>query len=403
MATFRLQSFSHAEVLRMADRSRLLQLLDPFRSFFDKRNCPLPPIDGNTPINYEKLIGVFMNPDDSTERTPQTLIDTLYVIDEMATTEGMDALLNAVRDADIRLDGNRADTPIDVAIQVWLADQELVQNKHAEQYLLTPRSFEYFPRSVEEVPDFKLPASKVLRAMEPDLDKWFEEHRRGRGARVFMFPREGAVWFMVRHGQPLRREGSIEAGKSTSVLYRPECFDIVIYDHSLGELRIHAGSKGEKSLYREVFGKHLFGSAGFFGVGGKFTLDPLRVSGEACLECADIEGIERIDLCEVQFHWGGAQTEVEVRKASNVFAAYASRERSFPVSPKITKAVFNVKFADSTKTRKVTVSVPNRTSCRRNEDSTLVERWLLARGFTVNSEAATSSRAARTGEVLVES
>lgn len=400
MATFNLRSFSRVEDLRMVARNRLLRLLNEYRPFFQKRSCPLPRESATDAIDYEKLIDVFMTPDDPVERTPQKLIDTLYLIDEMSTPAGMDALLKAASEEGITLENNGSETPIDVAIQVWLADPEVVQSKHAEQNLLDPRSFEYFPRSGGRVPDFKLPQAKVLRAMEPELDNWFDEHRRGRGARVFMFPREGTVWFLVRHGQPLRREGSIEAGESTSVLYRPECFDVVIYDQALGELRIHTGSKGEQTLYRETFGKHLFGNKDFFGTGSKFTLDPLRADGEASLECADIAGIERIVLCEIHFYWGGAQNEVEVRKASDLFAAYAARERPFPDTPKIVQARFSVKFADSHKTRKVTVSAPNRTSCVRDDDSGLIEKWLAARGFTVNPGADSDNRPRRAGAVL---
>jgi hypothetical protein len=54
--------------------------------------------------------------------------------------------------------------------------------------------------------------------------------------------------------------------------------------------------------------------------------------------CSDIEGIEWIRLKEVHFYWGGAEGEVEVRKAKDVFAAYVKRNATFPRA-RIIKAV----------------------------------------------------------------
>jgi hypothetical protein len=235
--------------------------------------------------------------------------------------------------------------------------------------------------------------------MEGQLDDWFDKHKRGRGARVYMFPREDHVWFLIRHGQPLRREGSIEDGKPTSVLFRPEKFDIVIYDQALAELRINAASKGEKELYRETFGATLFGSKDFFTTADKFTLDPLRVDGEDSVNCSDIVGIEWIKLKEIQFLWGGAQAEIETRKARDIFAAYTARNASMPTRPKIIKARFEMKFDGSKKTRKVAVRA-NGTQCLRNEDDTLIYQWLKLRGFIIAEEEDGSGAGNKTDAVL---
>jgi len=48
------------------------------------------------------------------------------------------------------------------------------------------------------------------------------EKRRGRGMKVFLFDRGKEIWFLVRHGQPFQREGSLVKGHSRSIYYRPE-------------------------------------------------------------------------------------------------------------------------------------------------------------------------------------
>jgi len=382
MATFNLRAFSRPELLRTIAPARLIALLEPYRTFLTARTFALPSAGDGAQIDYDRLTGIFMTPDAPDAKTPQPLIDTLYVLDEMATAEGMDALVAGATKAGVTLSHAADQTPIDVCVEAWLADSDFVQSKHAEQYLEHLKSFEYYPPSGDTVPDFKLPKTAVLRTLESRLDDWFEKHKRGRGARVYMFPREQHVWFLIRHGQPLRREGSLEDGKPSSVLYRPEKFDIVIYDQSLAELRINAGTKGERELYRASFGAVLFKDEDFFAIADKFTLDPLRVDGEDSLKCDDIDGIEWIKLKEIQFRWGGAQGEIEIRKAKDVFAAYTARKASMPARPKIIKARFEVKFDGSKKTRKVAVHA-NGTQCLRNEDSLLIDQWLKLRRFIV--------------------
>ncbi|HMQ28909.1 MAG TPA: TPM domain-containing protein, partial [Acidimicrobiales bacterium] len=98
----------------------------------------------------------------------------------------------------------------DVAVQVWLPDRQLQEAEHAQQYLYRPRSFEYSQTDRAEVPPFVMPPAARFRALERELDDWFEERRRGRGTRVFAYQRDDAVWFLVRHGEPYKREESLD-------------------------------------------------------------------------------------------------------------------------------------------------------------------------------------------------
>jgi hypothetical protein len=78
------------------------------------------------------------------------------------------------------------------------------------------------------------------------------------------------VWFLVRHGDPFKRESTIaENGESVGVYYWPEKFDVLVLDPTDGDLRINARNKGEKKEYRKVLGRHLYGEDGFFSVENK--------------------------------------------------------------------------------------------------------------------------------------
>jgi hypothetical protein len=104
------------------------------------------------------------------------------------------------------------------------------------------------------------------------------------------------------------------------------------------------------------------------------------------MACGDIEGLESITLVEVQFLWGGAYREIEIRKATDVFAAFESRDRDLPESPRIIKAVLKVKFSDSKTERSVTIRPPNIAQYTRDSDAVILEQWLEQRGFILHTE-----------------
>ena len=82
-----------------------------------------------------------MSPD---SKVPRELIDALYLVDEMATHEGMDALLEEAARQSLTIFYSEEDSPADVVIRMWLLKKDIVERKHAEQYLKTVRTFESY-------------------------------------------------------------------------------------------------------------------------------------------------------------------------------------------------------------------------------------------------------------------
>ncbi|MBI1900554.1 MAG: hypothetical protein HYS13_05505 [Planctomycetia bacterium] len=380
MATFRLRHFSNPQTLRAIAPERLLSFLDPFRGFFAAQGYALPSAAHAYSIDHQALVDIFMSPDES---TPKELLDAVYLVDEMSGPEEMNALLEA---ADLPLDSGSDHSPADIAVQVWLLDSEILERKHAERFLFKPKSFEYYQSDRDEPPAFNLPAPATRQNLERGLDDWFDSKKRGRNCRVFIYPREHEVAFLVRHGEPFKREESQDGTDVSSVCYRPIKYDVVVYDRLLGELRIHAQLVGEKKLYCQQFGDHLFGDEGCFPGKNKYTLEPLREDGVDSLACGDIEGIESITLVEVEFFWGGAYRAGDCRKADDIFADLELRQRHLPEGGRIVKAVFKVKFADSKTPRSLKIKPPNVAQYTRDSDAGLVEQWLKLRGFIVHEE-----------------
>lgn len=382
MATFNLRRFSKPGMLRRIDPEHLIAFLEPHANYFSGRGVELelPSTDNGDELDYNALSQALLNPNAT---TPDDLAEALYYVNEMSTQEGFDSLQDAIADTDLDVVIGENAAHADLAIQVWMQDRDLVERLHAEQFLFRPRSFEYFKTDNGSVPNFEEPPTETIRALEADLDEWFAKKRRGKHSKVYVFPKEDYTWFLVRHGKPYARESVIEAGESASQYFRPEKFDVIVYNPALGEIRMNAETKGEKELYRTKFGQHFFGGSDFFNGKSKFTLDPLREVGEDSLLCDDIDGMDWVRLKEYQIFRGGSQKEVEIRKAEDIFASLNERERSFPQGGPITRASFLIKFTDSKNARTLKISSGNRAQFKRDDDTEIIEQWMTNRGFIV--------------------
>ncbi|MEQ9616631.1 MAG: hypothetical protein RLN60_01210 [Phycisphaerales bacterium] len=378
MATFNPRRFTRPDVLRTIGRAHLIAFLERFESYLSEQGLMIPPAAGDTEIDFERLSTVLASP---AHNPPIELVDALYFINDLSNDEALNALLDAAKEAGIEMEGEEH-SPADVAVRVWLANPALLEQQQARQYVHRPRSFEYFPMRDENrhVPEFKQPSPDTLRKLEGALDDWFIEKKRGRGCRIQPFPEKHRVLFLVSHGDPLRREGKLEDGAQSTVLYRPVKYDVVVYDMAIGELRINAATVGEKKLYCRAFGKHLLGDPEFFGEADKYTLDPLRVDGEESLGCEGVSGIESIHLVEIHYLRPGNPMETEIRKSKDIFAGLRNRGASMPARPKILLAKFDVKFTNGKNPRRVTVTA-HRASYSRDDDGDAVNQWLEARGF----------------------
>jgi hypothetical protein len=147
MATFRLRYFSRPDTLRSIAPSRLLELLDPYREVLAAAGCALPAVAREDLVPYQRLGELLAA---TSEALPADLLNVLYLVDEMATPEGADALLEAVFEENLPLDTDQEQTPADVAVQVWLRRPALLERKHAERMTLRPRTFEYYQTARED-------------------------------------------------------------------------------------------------------------------------------------------------------------------------------------------------------------------------------------------------------------
>lgn len=383
MATFALRRFSNAELLKSVEPAALMQLLLPYADYFKGRSVDFSSFAGSG-LNYDAIAQVLASPDAT---TPSPLVDDLYFVDEMATKAGMDSLLEAIAARGIALQFGADATPADVAVQVRLVAPELLERTHAESAIMRKRrSYECFQARPGALWNCSPPQETQIRVFEAELGWRLEAMKRGRDCKLFVFHRPDSVWLLVRHGDPRRREGTIEHGVAGSVHYRPEKYDVIRYDPHLGKLAINADNKKIVAHYQELVGELLFGDRTRFPAPLKYTLEPLKKLGENSVACSDIDGIDSITLKEVKIYWGGTQAESTTHSAKDYFAVMKQRGIQFPEKAQIVKASFLIKFSNVKAPRTVTITHGNKATFTRDGDAPLVEEWLNRRGFLLRED-----------------
>lgn len=382
MAVPDIRYFSHAGDLKGASPQNLAQLLMPYTDFLKSKGLSLPKsgMEVNS-FDYAALSNILMTSDSN---IPCGLIDSLQCIREMATPETMDYLLREAGIHGVPIDDPDL-SPADLAVQVWLHDKSILERVYAEQFLIRPCTFVYFQGREEGNTRFREPCPNIIRALEGDLDQWFQRKKRGCGCRVFVYPRQDGIWFLVWHGAPFRREGCIENGEPSCISYRPERYDVLIYQPATGELQIDADAIAEREIYRRYFGRHFFGDDHHFPGTAIYTLDPLRANGERALVCSDVDGMKLVRLCRIEFVIGRLFRSIETIESEDIFAAINAGDISIPHNARVSEGGFRIEFSDSRVPREVAIRPSNVIYYQRDSDCIVVEPWLRLRGFMLNS------------------
>jgi hypothetical protein len=334
-------------------------------------------------IDYDNLVKVFMEP---TPDMPPELMDGLHLVHEMGRPRRMDDMLEEARVHGLDLGLGEEATAEDVAVKLLLLDPRLLENLHNCHEVTRPRGFQYFSTDASPVPAFPDPTLEQLRTLEQRLDAFYVAWRRGTGTRVFAYCQRRAwqdspEWlFLVRHGAPFRREEAMENGEPTSVLYRPRRYAVLKYDTGRGEMGVYCSAPRERQVLLKSFGSCLFGRNDFFPGVAKFDLRPLVDCGRACLACADVPGIEEVKLTHVEFFHRREPWRRVSQQADDIFALIEGAHMQWPEKvDEITKATFTVRLWRQKRPRRVTIVPCNRALYSRDEESSLLERWMEAR------------------------
>jgi hypothetical protein len=388
MATFNLRRFSRPEMLRKIDRNHLISFLEPYAAYFSTRGVNLPGPGAANGLDYKALSIALANPDPSAN--PE-LFDALFLVHELSTPEAFDAVQEAIQGHEFEEEIPSDLSPADLAIRVYQLDTNILDRVHARQEMLRPRSFVYFQSLAQTNGGIGFPEQRKITTIEEALNHGFDRKRRGKTAKVIPFNNDGNMWFLVRRGAVLNRQGIIRNdGESDSLYYRPERYDTVVYNQGNNEIRMNVrnSSKWLLELYRCVFSDQLFGNIDYFKRRNKFTLEPLRQDGKSCLECGDVEGIDNVILTEYTILYNPNFNESVTHHADDVFGLLEARRRKFPSGGSLVRAKFKIKFSDAKNPRNVTINKGNRAGFKIDDDSLVLEQWLTNRGFISETDNA---------------
>lgn len=380
MATYDLKRFARLHILKSVKPAHLAEFLEPYREYFASRQFDLSKIGNDMSVeDFNAMLGVLINPDAD---TPQRLIDALYHVDEMATSEGMETLIAEYGKAGYFFD-DPDPTPADVAVRAWTMNSRLFESTYAKLSRLKPRVYRFYQGASDGHSEPL--GEQALLALEKDLNDWSEKNKLGRHCRVFPFIGDGDHCYIVRRGKPHARVSTINKGESSCAFFQPETFDAVAYDLETGQLRVAAGTKGTVKLYRTTFGKHMFGSEDHFPEASLYDLQSLLSEGRECLLCDDIPGMVGVKLCKIQVSLGGGHDGSTTWEASDVYEIPEFLEKTAPDAT-VLSASFAVKFSGSTRARTSEVKPPNSLKYRRDGDGRVMERWLRARRLAIRDE-----------------
>lgn len=379
MSSFSSLIFTRPKVLHSANRSVLRSFLDPYRDFLTARGVDFEelanPENGDA---FNPLIQTFLSPQAD---TPAELIDAVFCVSELATPDAVDVLANAAQNLGVKLPANA--TPAEIAMLLYMASPDVAQALHYERLPLRARAFEYFSTESVTAPVFEPPITETIQALERSLNIWFEKRRMGCGCRIFNYTRDHETWFLIRHGDYYRREATVaDDGGAASVQFRPEKFDVLVYDSLSDEIRINARTPAIRDRYRTTFSVELFGRENHFPNTHKYSLDPIRRDGSACVECVDVPGLVWIRLVKIEYELPELEREVRSHKAEDMFNAMACRQFELKPNARLLQATFKVRFRDNPLPRSVTIKPTNVALYTRDDDSQLIEEWLMRRGFT---------------------
>jgi hypothetical protein len=335
---------------------------------------------------YKELANVFMRP----EGIPVPLHEALYFIKGLDNQGGLDRIVEAANAGRLKIDLAEESSIADKALQAWLQNERLVKQMHVEVGLDASKSFLHFQAQTAKKPTMK-EFAKVRDDIEASLAVVFEDAGRGYWSEVSCHVRGKDVVFVVRHGEPFRRETKRVKDGTEPLFYWPSSQDLVVYNEEYWDLRMNVQSRWQKKAYAENFGHWLFGDAHLFKEAPLYTLEPLRARGYDVLQ-GEAYGIDTIRLVELHSGVDEETNDVRIRRADDVLAAYQregaeagaeAENGSLLEGEPLLLAKFAVKFRDSGRERVVTVNPPNRAKYTQDRDGQCVTAWLRGAEFVL--------------------
>jgi hypothetical protein len=377
MAQLRFKNFSDLTFIQRVDKPRFLApLLTPHKAYFQRQGLDVDKLK-NGDGHDRQLLEVFTKPD---EDMPAGLLESLYVLDDLADEAGHDRILAEAERQGVQLNGIVGEdlSPGEFAIAVQLQHARVVRVAHDRTIYRKIKNYEEYQSKNGKQLTLKVAKAKRA-ALEADLAPWFESKNRSRACEIYVYEEKDDLKFEITHGRPFRTDGTIDKKlKRSRVAYRPQKHDSVMYDTRTGVLKLNAQTAAEKDLYRKSIGKILFDDADYFPAGDIYTLAPLRSAKPAIVTVA---GIDSARLTEVWIQVDDEHGFVQTSRAYNLLAVAERHGNPNFAQGKIVRASFLIKYRSGGRPRKLELRPPNVAIYDRARDGEPAEAFMHANGF----------------------
>lgn len=376
MPQLRFRNFADLAFVQSVDKPHYLsQLLARHADYFSRHGVDIRALTNDDDC-ARMLVEVFTRPDDS---MPGDLLHALYVLDEVADEAGVERIHDEAGKLNIDLSGLPDNLcPGDFAIAIHLAHPELIRVCHEKTVCQkVKRYYEYRSRDGRRLDLATVKAN--ITAIQNALAPWFDARKRTRTCRVFAYEQDDEIRILVTHGALFRSDPSITGTLELSRIgWWPQKHDSVIYGRRTGILKVHAQYPAERTAYREVFGRILFGDDAYFPESASYNLEALRTNGG---QLVLVEGMKAAHLTEVVVDIDSAECRQAIWKGEDMTSTVAGHG-VLPFPPgELVVACFGIEYASGGRARKLEVRLPNVADHDRERDGPIVESFLRANGF----------------------
>lgn len=373
MPRLQFRNFSDLGFIQSVDKPRFLgPLLADHKDYFIRQGLNVARLTNDDDCD-RKLLAAFTQAD---EDMPPALLETLYELDDLSDESGHDRILEEADRMDIKLNGIYEDlNPGEFAIAVFRDHAHLIRFCHQKTLYRKIKNYQEYQSKDDKT--LSLKRAKAHRVdLENELALWFESKNRSRACEIHVYEEKGEIKFQITHGRPYRTDGTIDKTLHRSrVAYRPQKHDSLIYDNRTRLLKVNAQTAAEKEMYREKFGKVLFGDAEYFPEGDIYSLESLR-KGTAAIKL--VSGLESARLTEVWICIDNNQRFVQISKGYNLHESIKRYGKPNLQEGQIVRVRLMLKYSSGGRPRKLEFRPPNVADYDRERDGVIVEAFMRA-------------------------
>lgn len=361
----------------------LIQLLQPYEKYCINYDIALSDTDHTTnPDSVPSAFGAewmpkvyrFIN-----REQPQPLTRILLQIRDLAQDPDIDYFGNSVPCDSM----NPPLTPAERALLAYVQNPNAFQRIYLSALPSKPCSFIEFLGPKPEPFNAEDPAK--VEALQKEFGVWFRQQHCTHFCDIHALQMPEEVRWGIIHGRRPRSHGfidNIEDPERRFSTFFPDQHDLIILCLNSGRLLVHTRSVDEAEQYRRRLGHIYWGNVDHFALANIYSLNAFQMQGEDVFSCANIEGIDRIELRQIDLKKPQTNTILISLRGKNI-------QQDIPEGT-IGKclneyAVHRVKLAcfvdQQSEPQLISIKPPNRISFDLRSDNSAAIKYLVAKGM----------------------